>query len=141
MEHRSLSCPSTRADQPDAVVFGVVGGTAEAPMVAYLTSALPASDDVLGLAAPVTPPEVFRFGGTCVEKGCRQFEDGRCSIAARLVSVAEPVVRKPPRCAIRSTCRWWAEQGASACVRCPSVVTVDHAATPAAVAVAGGHFQ
>ena len=95
-------------------------------MVAYLTSALPASDDVLALAAPVTPPEVFRFGGTCTETACQNYQDGRCSVATRLVAAAEPVVHQLPRCAIRSTCRWWAENGKAACVRCPAVVTLDY---------------
>lgn len=134
---RSLSCPSAQADQPDAKVFGVVGGTARSPLVAYLDATLPPSDDVLALAEPVTPTEVFRFAGACAEAGCQQFRDNRCSIASRLVSVAKPAVERPPRCAIRPTCRWWAEHGVDACVRCPAVVTHNFSPAAEAVAVAG----
>jgi hypothetical protein len=132
-----LSCPSSRPDLEDAVMFGVIGGTVEAPLVAYLTEALEVTDDLLALAEPVTPMEVFRFASTCAERGCQQFENGQCSIAKRLVSLTEPVVGRVPRCAVRPSCRWFAEHGTAACVRCPAVVTVNHAPTPEAAAVAG----
>jgi hypothetical protein len=32
-------------------------------------------------------------------------------------------VSKPPRCAIRSQCQWWHQEGVSACLRCPQVLT------------------
>jgi hypothetical protein len=137
MPPSDLSCPSARPDLPDAVMFGVIGGTVEAPSVGYLTEAVEVTDDLLELAEPVTPMEVFRFAGTCAEHGCQQFENGQCSIAKRLVSLTEPVVGRVPRCAIRPSCRWFAEHGTAACVRCPAVVTVNHAPAPDAVAVAG----
>ena len=137
MTRRPLSCPSTPEDQPDAVVFGVVGGTVERPMVAYLTSSLPASDGTSHANCTGHTSGSVPIRGDMRQTACQNFQDGRCSVTTRLVAVAKPVVDQLPRCAIRSTCRWWAENGRASCVRCPSVVTVDYAPTPEAVAIAG----
>jgi len=34
------------------------------------------------------------------------------------------VVSELPSCQIRDTCRWFAEEGGAACLRCPQVVTL-----------------
>jgi len=46
------------------------------------------------------------------------------------------VVSKPPRCAIRSDCQWWHQEGVSACLRCPQVLTND--VRPSALAQRAG---
>jgi hypothetical protein len=127
MADPSPVCPSSVPELVDTVVFGVVGGSVEAPRVSYLAGTIEPSRELLDLADPVAPTEVFRFAGPCVERACQQFHDGRCSIGDRLVSLAEPVVERLPRCAIRSRCRWWAENGRAACLRCPAVVTLNNA--------------
>jgi hypothetical protein len=38
LNNGSIQCPSAMEDNDDAVVFGVVGGTAGRPQVAYLTT-------------------------------------------------------------------------------------------------------
>src|SRR6202050_3453681 len=38
LNNGSIQCPSAMEDDDDAVVFGVVGGTAGRPQVAYLTT-------------------------------------------------------------------------------------------------------
>ncbi|MFG2111274.1 hypothetical protein ACGFRB_01295 [Streptomyces sp. NPDC048718] len=93
-------------------------------------------------AAPgARPPEArFRFAGPCAESACRQWAEGRCSVgdevaqrgrAERAESAAQGDAEAPapPPCAIRSTCRWWAQGGADACRICPGVVHTTAAAS------------
>ena len=72
----------------------------------------------------LNPIEVFRFAARCEEGRCGQYADGRCSLGQRLVDGLEEVVDALPSCTIRATCRWYAEQGRPACLRCPQVVTL-----------------
>jgi hypothetical protein len=117
-----LTCPSSQAME-GAVVFAVVGGTVDHPSAQYLSTPLPASEQLLGLTQPVEPTEVFRLAGPCAEGRCRHFERDQCSLATRLVQLLPPVVERLPPCTIRATCRWWAQEGKEACRRCPQIVT------------------
>lgn len=125
-------CPSAQHDTPGARVFAVVGGTPSEPELSYLDEALPMSPELVALAAPVTPAEVFRIAGHCAQsRACMHWadDDSRCRLALRTVRLAPVVVKKPPRCAIRSECQWWAQEGLSGCLRCPQVLTHDAAQT------------
>jgi hypothetical protein len=107
----------------DSRAFGVVGGTAAAPRVDYLADPLPATDESVALAGPVRPTEVFRFAATCAGTSCRHFDGKDCRLVQRIVSDLPVVVDVLPPCRIRSTCRWWKQEGPAACRRCPQVVT------------------
>jgi hypothetical protein len=124
---RDLMCPSVPPHHPDAVAFGVVAGTVAEPEMIPLVPAVPVTDELLALAGPVSPGEVFRFAGRCVEGGCRHWEEQvqRCRLVAKTVEFVPIVVEKLKPCAIRSTCRWWAQEGKAACVRCPQVASSD----------------
>ncbi len=133
------TCPSVQPDAPGAHVFAVVGGTLDKPEVTYLDEALPVTPEIWAMTAPVNPSEVFRIAGPCaMSTECMHFDDSRskCRLAIRTVRLAPVVVSKPPRCAIRRTCMWWAQEGVSACLRCPQVVTNDAAANERVVATA-----
>jgi hypothetical protein len=97
-------CPSARENSPDSVIFGIAAGTVEEPRVAYLPEIQPVTPEILALAQPVTPTEVFRFAASCAEKECVHFDI-------------------LPPCRIRQNCRWWLQEGKAACLRCPQVVT------------------
>jgi hypothetical protein len=125
-----LSCPSAQPGMDGSVVFGVVGGTPERPLVSYLSEPQPVTPELLDLAGPVEPMEVFRFAAPCAESACQHFDGSRCRLAQRIVTIVPEAVRRLPPCRIRTTCRWWHEQGAAACFRCPVVVTSDHRPTP-----------
>lgn len=127
---RPLSCPSARPDSDGAVIFGVVGGTAEQPRVGYLERQVRPSGDLLALAGTADPGTVFRFGGRCAEGACSHFADSRCSLGERLVQLLPVVVDRLPPCSLRPTCRWFGEQGAAACRRCPQVIS--HNSAPSA---------
>jgi hypothetical protein len=123
----SLLCPSAHPDMAGARVFAVVGGTADAPRADYLEHAVPLTDSVRALAQPVDPAEVFRVASPCVQGACQHFDGGEhiCRLARKTATLAPIVVERLPRCAIRPTCRWWAQEGVSACRRCPQVATLN----------------
>lgn len=134
---KQLLCPSATAEADGAVVFGVVGGTVEEPMVSYLDRARDVTAELLALAGPVDPREVFRIAAPCAERACLHFDGQRCQLGQRIVGLLPAVVEKLPACRLRPRCRWWAEQGPAACMRCPVVVTRDFRSTELMQSVAG----
>jgi hypothetical protein len=116
-------CPSAQPEWQGAIAFGIVGGTVSEPRVQYIDQAQPVTDELLALAAPVSPPEVFRFAAPCLNAGCAHFQSDRCTLVSRVVKLLPQVVDSLPRCAIRAACRWWRQEGTAACRRCPQVVT------------------
>jgi hypothetical protein len=122
-------CPSAQPDWDGARLFAVVGGTPDRPETAYLDQTQPVTPELLELAGPVAPAEVFRFAAPCAGSGCAHFDGAghSCRLAEKTVRLAHSVVEMLPRCAIRSSCRWWQQEGPAACRRCPQVVTVNYA--------------
>lgn len=120
----SSLCPSTtHPEKEGSVVFGVVGGTVESPRLAYLREPQPVTDELLALSGPVTPTEVFRFAAPCARSGCQHFDGTDCRLAKRIVTMLPTVVDVLPACQLRSNCRWWQQEGKSACLRCPQILT------------------
>lgn len=76
------------------------------------------------------PETRMRFAGPCVTSQCRQWTGDRCGVADLVAdtaaglptAVAAGLPAGLPPCAIRATCRWWAQRGADACRICPAVV-------------------
>ena len=122
---RQILCPSAQPEWQGSQVIGVVGGTADAPHVRYLTEAQPVTPEVLEMAKPVRPAEVFRFSSPCIHGACPHYagEEAKCKIAEKVVRWAPAVVDRLPACTIRASCRWWHQEGRAACMRCPQVVT------------------
>jgi len=107
-----------------AKVFGVMTGSHQDGLrVAYLNETLPVTPDILEASGPVEAPEVMRIAAPCMGNGCMHFDGTDCMLATRIATMLDPVVRTLPRCAIRSTCRWFRQEGPEACFRCPQVVT------------------
>jgi hypothetical protein len=130
---RQPLCPSAQPEWPGAQVFGVVGGTADAPATAYLPTPQPITEQLLQLAGPVRPAEVFRIAAPCACSGCGHFssETSKCRLVEKTVRWVPAVVDTLPACAIRPACRWWQQEGKAACQRCPQVVTEDFQPTAA----------
>lgn len=116
-------CPSAGPVWPGSVAIGVIGGTVAAPLMAPLSESVPVTEELLALASPVTPTEVFRFAAPCRCNACIHFGDAKCGLAERLTRTLEPVTDELPSCSIRPRCRWWQQEGEAACRRCPQVVT------------------
>lgn len=122
-------CPSARPDF-GSVVFAVRTDDAEHHGVRYLSQALPVTQEILDLADPVDPREVFRFGAPCATTGCVHFTGSRCSLVQRIVEQTAPAVDELPPCRLRARCRWFAEEGGAACLRCPVILTLQPAPDP-----------
>jgi hypothetical protein len=120
---KPLDCPSAPATADGARIFGVMTGTPDAHRVGYLTEALPVSEKLLSLAGPAKPTQLFRVAAPCANGGCKHFKENACSLAKRIVEGVPAVVNALPACQIRSTCRWFRQEGRDACFRCPQVMT------------------
>jgi hypothetical protein len=116
-------CPSAQADSPNRVVFGIVGGTVEAPRITYLERTEPLTDELVRRSHPVTPTEIFRMATLCATKKCLHFDGANCRLAKQIVEELPGVVEELPACSIRRDCRWWQQEGKAACMRCPQVIT------------------
>jgi hypothetical protein len=120
---KQILCPSAQLGWQGSVAIGVVGGTVEHPDVRHFPAPLPVTEELIRLAAPVTPPEVFRFAAPCQNGKCVHFEHSQCRLVTRIVQLLPSVTERLPVCSIRSNCRWWQQEGKAACLRCPQVVT------------------
>lgn len=119
-------CPSAQPDMPGSMVFAVVGGTPAEPRVTALSRPHAVTEELLRLAGPVEPTEVFRFAAPCTCSGCDHFENTRCRLVERAARLLPVVAVDLPACTIRPDCRWWRQEGRAACLRCPQVVTSAH---------------
>lgn len=133
----SLLCPSAQPEVPGSVILGVIQGTPNEPRLVHLTKPQPPTPEVLGLAAPVKPTEVFRFAAPCAEFECRHFDGHNCQLVGRVVELLPPVDDRLPLCQIRQSCRWWHQEGKAACMRCPMIVTESETDSETMMKVAG----
>ena len=118
-----VQCPSARPEMPHSAVFGVVLGSVEQPRVAYLDQPQPVTPELLALAGPVSPTEVFRFAAPCAGAACQHFDGTNCRLVTRIVERLPAAADRLPECAIRDACRWWHQEGREACLRCPLIAT------------------
>jgi hypothetical protein len=118
-----LLCPSAQPEMADCRVLGVMGGSVAEPRLAYLDQPAPVTPEILALAGPVKPTEVFRFAAHCVESQCCHFDGKDCKLATRIVQILPAVTEALPACRIRHECRWYLQEGRPACMRCPQVLT------------------
>ena len=133
----SKLCPSAQPGMDQCRVLGVVQRDSPAPTLQYLNEHVPATPEVLALAAPLKPTEVFRLAATCAEQQCPHFDGADCRLAARIVQILPAVVNTLPPCIIRKQCRWYSQEGGAACKRCPEVTTVSYDLSPQALEVSG----
>ena len=130
-------CPSAQPGMDNCRVLGVVQHDAPVPMLLYLQKPLPVTADVLAMAAPLKPTEIFRLSATCATYQCPHFDGADCQLATRIVEMRPPVVDALPPCVIRHDCRWYSQEGGAACLRCPAVTTVTYDLSPETQAVSG----
>ena len=130
-------CPSAQPGMEGCRILGVVQRDGPAPMLEYLNELLPATKDVLALAAPLKPTEVFRLAATCAEHRCPHFDGTDCRLAGRIVQILPAAVTALPPCIIRKDCRWYSQEGAAACHRCPEITTISYDLSPEAQKLSG----
>ncbi len=124
-----LLCPSSQPGIAGARVLGIVEHTDNGPDVLYLKEPLLATEEVLAMAAPLQPTEVFRIAAKCQTMNCPHFDGADCGLAARIVQILPAAVAELPRCQIRNQCRWFQQEGAAACQRCPQIATINYHAS------------
>ena len=105
------------------VVGGSDGGLEGARRLFWIEQPLPVTGELLAMAAPAKPTEVFRFAAHCEENACCHFDGTNCQLATRIVQILPVVSESLPPCRIRSDCRWFQQEGRPACMRCPQVIT------------------
>ena len=105
--------------------INLVAGTVDEPHVNYFNQPLPVTDELTSVSSPVTPTEVFRISAECAGNGCKHFDGQNCRLATRIANQLPVVTEVLPPCPIRRDCRWWQQEGKSACMRCPQIIT-DH---------------
>jgi hypothetical protein len=117
-------CPSTTGDARDAEIIGFIRADG---VVASITTPIPLTDEMRD-AIGSRPEKKFRLAGKCVESKCGNWQDQACALIGRLRQQLDPLRTedrlsdKLQRCAIRSTCVWWAQSGPDACRICPFVI-------------------
>jgi hypothetical protein len=120
-----LLCPSAPGSVDDSVLIGVVTDHPDGPRVVPTEGALPVTLEILAMAEPVSPSEVFRFATKCRSCSCPHFSNDACQLAMRSVALLEPA-GDLPKCSIRPLCRWFRQEGRAICERCPQIVTEQH---------------
>ena len=130
-------CPSAQPGMEECRVLGVVQRDGPTPMLQYLSEALPATPEVLAMAAPLKATEVFRLAATCAEHKCPHFDGADCRLATRVVQILPAAVDALPPCIIRKECRWYSQEGGEACRRCPQITTATYDMTPEVREVSG----
>jgi len=133
----SKLCPSAQPGMDNCHVLGVVQHDGPKPLLLYLKAPVAATEDVLAMAAPLKPTEVFRLSATCAEHGCPHYDGTDCRLASRIVNMLPAAVDALPPCIIRKDCRWYSQEGGAACLRCPEITTVTYDVSPETQAVSG----
>src|SRR5215472_6131780 len=118
-----MHCPSADPDDPQAAILGVVRRDEGTARVQILPQTLPPETLTGHVPASLRRTEVLRFAAPCAEGACLHFDGERCQLADRIVALLPPVIERLPPCAIRRTCRWFSQEGAEACRRCPQIIS------------------
>lgn len=116
-------CPSF-SSQKDAKLLGVVN---EDGILRILPSPLEIHEEFAIKCSEngFRPEERFRFVGLCAQSNCSNWSNNNCSVARKIAKVAieENLDTSLPVCGIRPSCRWFAQEQASACRICKYIIT------------------
>jgi len=118
-------------------VLGVVQRDGPTSTLEYLNERVPATTEVLAMAAPLKPTEVFRLAATCAEHKCPHFDGTDCRLVTRIVQILPAAVTALPPCIIRQDCRWYSQEGRAACHRCPEITTISYDVSSLAQKISG----
>jgi hypothetical protein len=123
MKQKKLkSCPSSVAAE-GSVLLGVFNKNGS---LGYISNKTEVTGNLYEQVKKTKDPEKhFRFSNTCVESGCRQWSSGKCGVINNILHANEDLNLEAqlPNCSIRTSCRWYFQEGAQACTFCPYIVT------------------
>jgi len=119
-----ILCPSATC-APGVSLIGTLGADGR---IKHLRTPLKIDADFVETVQARGEPEAhFRFSTQCVEGHCSHWTGAACGLIETILDrvEAEASVLKAdavPSCPIRSQCRWYAQEGRSACMVCDLVV-------------------
>jgi hypothetical protein len=115
------SCPSAPCVE-GAVLLGVKTTSGR---IAYVQPPTRIDAEFVARVEAMGRPESrFRFSLPCSTSSCPQWTGTGCGVIDHVLADAAVAAESTrlPTCAIRRTCRWYAQRGADACAVCPLVV-------------------
>lgn len=118
-----LDCPSSQPNQPGSRVIGVITTHRKTVRMIPLRQPVPASDIIPLIPDSIPITEIVRVASPCQSEKCVHFAGGGCSLVTKIVAHLPVVSEKLAPCALRRSCRWWFQEGAAACLRCPQIIT------------------
>ena len=116
------TCPSATCTEGSQLI-GIINADSE---FSFLKVPLTVTKSFVDEANMYGSPEKrFRFASKCVQSGCNQWTGSRCGVSDSVLDAIEVSLHKAnlPDCSIRPTCRWYDQNGESACRICPLVIT------------------
>jgi hypothetical protein len=122
MKKTDKSCPSSTCED-GATLLGVVNANGT---IGYISTPVTIDEDFIREARQQGDPESqFRFSNRCVTTGCKQWSHGKCGVIDKIVHNNEGIElpEQLPDCSIRSSCRWYHQEGAKSCSFCPYIIT------------------
>jgi hypothetical protein len=122
MDSEKKLCPSYTC-QEGSILLGIVMRDGR---VAFSSDRIVVNEEFVQIARAGRAPEKrFRFGGQCVQNGCKQWAENRCGVIESVIETTgdKTDVSNLPECSIRPECRWFSQRGAQACAVCPEVIT------------------
>lgn len=79
---------------------------------------------VLAFKEAGKPEQHFRFSSPCAQSGCNQWSHGNCGVIKKVLNAfGNDLPPDAPACLIRSTCRWFHQEGVQACYACQFIIT------------------
>ncbi len=110
-------CPSST----DWSVRYVIGRRKQDGSTQYVKTIIPIGPEVRNHLQVVGDDVDYRFGGVCMQGDCAHWTGG-CSLGVAVAKVAiEQKMDARVPCAFKDYCRWYAENGSSACGGCAYV--------------------
>ena len=120
-KNQNKTCPSSLG-QVGSNLLGVVNPSGK---VGFFKAPIEVTPEFLEDAGDSESLERrFRFSNKCVQSGCKQWTGKECGVIKAVLALETiPANNDLPDCSIRKTCRWFSQEGATACNGCRYVVT------------------
>jgi hypothetical protein len=128
--NQSKTCPSSLG-QVGSNLLGVVNPSGT---VGFFEQPMEVTEEFLEAAGDFDSLERrFRFSNKCIQSGCKQWTGKECSVIKAIVALESiPANNDLPVCSVRSSCRWYYQEGPAACNGCRYVITNISELTPEA---------
>ena len=132
-----MDCPSAQPEMSNARVLGIIETGSTNRQLSYVNEPLSVSSGLIKAYKLHNLSDKVRFSATCEESKCTHFDGDKCMLASRIVDKLPMVSKSLPPCLIRKTCRWFSQEGKSACFRCPQIQTYVESPDDAVKQIAG----